>query len=148
VVTRIHFTAKNQKGSADECGTTPPVVCRRVVKKFRGENAYEFLYNSLANHRRGPRSTCLHRYIPNLQRGMSRRWQSPSQSAYDHFEEMVMATGRNEEHVQTMCRQAAAIGRERIKRKLLLRGEGHALTDGGKVECQDTFKVRLICIFF
>ena len=59
---------------------------------------------------------CLHGRVPNLQIEITRRWQSQlrlqsqSQSAYDHFEEMVMATVRIEEHVQTMCRPAAAVG--------------------------------------
>ena len=34
----------------------------------------------------------------------------PTQSAYDRFEEVVMATVQIEEHVQTTCRQATAVG--------------------------------------
>jgi hypothetical protein len=54
----------------------------------------------------------LHSQVHNLQRGETRRRQLQAQSwsAYKSLEEMVMATVRIEEHVQTMCRQAAAVG--------------------------------------
>jgi hypothetical protein len=48
----------------------------------------------------------LHSRVHNLRRGITRRRQSQSRSAYDHVEEMVIAIIRFEEHVQTMCRQA------------------------------------------
>ena len=53
---------------------------------------------------------CLHGRIHNLQIGTTRWRQSQSQlrSAYEKIGEMVMATVRIEENVQTMCIQATA----------------------------------------
>jgi hypothetical protein len=48
----------------------------------------------------------LHGRVDVLQREITR---SQSRSAYEQLEEMVMATVRIGEHVQTMCRQAAAV---------------------------------------
>jgi hypothetical protein len=48
----------------------------------------------------------LHGRVDVLQREITR---SRSRSAYEQLEEMVMATVRIGEHVQTMCRQVAAV---------------------------------------
>jgi hypothetical protein len=53
---------------------------------------------------------CVYGILLNLRRGNFPRWQSQSQSAYDHGGEIVMATVRIEEYVQTMYRQAPAVG--------------------------------------
>jgi hypothetical protein len=87
--------------SAAPCETrgvgTSPLACKRVVEKSRVENAYRSLLAQPCTH--------------NLQRGITLRRQSQSQSrsAYEKIGEMVMVMVRIEEHVQSMCRQSAAV---------------------------------------